>query len=70
MVHAEIDGTPVPYFRVNHAFRAVWIGNSGRHRIKFSYWPRRLEAGLWCAALGLILLSGSAIFSFRKAVVE
>lgn len=67
---ATVDGRPVPYIRANHAFRAVWLGNSGHHRIEFSYWPRRLTAGLWCGGFGLILLCWSLFFACRKRAVE
>lgn len=65
-----VNGQPAPYFRINHAFRAVWLGNSGHHRVEFSYWPRRLTAGLWCAGAGLILLCCSGFLAFRKRAVE
>jgi hypothetical protein len=50
-----VNGSPVPYERVNHAFKGVRIDRAGDYRIVFSYWPRLLTPALWISALGLLL---------------
>ncbi len=59
----SVDGRPADYFRVNHAFKGVYLEKPGTHRISFAYWPRHLTASLWGAALGLVL----GATSFRLA---
>ncbi|KAF0247925.1 MAG: hypothetical protein FD167_2671, partial [bacterium] len=52
-----VDGNKVELLRVNHAMRGVVL-NSGKHQIKFVFWPSILSKGLLIAAivfLGLIL---------------
>jgi hypothetical protein len=51
-----LDGAPVSYFRVNHAFKGIVLPNAGTHRIEFTYWPRHLSLALGMAAAGLVLL--------------
>ena len=50
---ATLDGRPVPYFRVNHAFKGVTIPTAGRHEITFAYWPLYTTLSLWLAAAGV-----------------
>jgi hypothetical protein len=69
-LRVTIDGQPAPCVRVNHAFRGVWVGKSGPHWIEFTYLPRRLAAGLWCAGIGLIFLCGAVGFGLRRALME
>jgi hypothetical protein len=56
--HATLNGTRVPYFRVNQAFKAVRIPSSGDWVVKFEYRPARWELSLGLAGLGLALLGG------------
>ena len=51
-----VDGKPVPYFRVNHAFKGVAIESAGRHEITFAYWPQYFTLALYASAAGLLLL--------------
>ncbi|MES1167208.1 MAG: hypothetical protein ABUL68_04325, partial [Pseudomonadota bacterium] len=51
---ATVDGQPVTYFRVNHAFKAVRIDRPGRHEIAFTYWPRHFTLSLALAAAGSV----------------
>lgn len=57
---ARIDGERVPYFRVNHAFKGVQVTSAGRHRIEFTYWPRRFNLALTLSTVGfgLAVLTG------------
>jgi hypothetical protein len=52
----QINGRRGDYFRVNSAFRGVFVPAAGEYRFVFSYWPRHLTASLWISALGLALL--------------
>jgi len=64
---ATLDGAPAPYFRVNHAFKAVLIPEAGRHRLVFAYWPRHLTAALALSALASLALAGFLAFErFRS----
>jgi hypothetical protein len=56
--HATLNGTRVPYFRVNQAFKAVRIPSGGNWVVKFEYRPAHWELSLGLAGLGLALLGG------------
>ncbi len=58
---ATLNGAPVPYLRLNHAFKGVYVDAPGTYRVEFSYWPRRLTASLAACAAGLFL-AALAIF--------
>ena len=55
-----VNGAPVPYLRVNHAFCGVPIPQAGHFTVRFEYWPRRLTLALWLSAAGLALLTAGA----------
>lgn len=52
---ALLDGKPVPYYRVNHAFKGIYVDSPGTHRLSFSYWPEHFTLTLWLAAIGILL---------------
>jgi hypothetical protein len=52
----QINGKPSSYFRVNSAFKGVFLPQAGEYEVSFRYWPRYLTASLWVAAGGLTLL--------------
>lgn len=56
---ATVDGREVPSIRVNHAFKGVWIGAPGRHRIAFRYRPRHLDLALAASATGVLLFAAA-----------
>jgi hypothetical protein len=60
---ATLNGNPVPYFRVNHAFKAVRIPSGGVWIVKFEYRPARWEFSLTMASLGIALLVGLGIWA-------
>ncbi len=63
---ATLDGKPVDYFRVNHAFLGVRLPSAGTHTVRFAYWPRLLTPALWMSLAGLLLAAGTAFFGLRK----
>jgi len=60
---ATLNGRRVPYFRVNHAFKAVTIPSAGDWTVKFEYRPRHWDLSLSIAAAGLLLLAGLGVLS-------
>jgi hypothetical protein len=55
---ATLNGQHVPYFRVNHAFKAVAIPSAGDWEVKFEYRPLLWELTLLMACFGAVLLAG------------
>ena len=53
---ARVDGLPVTAFRVNHAFRGVFISKPGRHVVSFTYRPR------WFRVTLVLALAGGGLF--------
>jgi hypothetical protein len=53
----RMNGIVTGYFRVNSAFRGVFIPAAGEYDFSFTYWPRHLTLSLWVSALGLALLA-------------
>jgi uncharacterized membrane protein YfhO len=52
----RVNGKPESYFRVNSAFRGVFLPEAGDYHFSFAYWPRHLTISLWISAFGIILL--------------
>ena len=61
-----LDGRPVPYFRVNHAFKGVRIPHPGAHTIAFRYWPQHFTLALWLAVAGLLWLAALGVWLWRR----
>jgi hypothetical protein len=55
---ATLNGRPAPYFRVNHAFKAVSVPAAGDWIVEFEYRPYHWNLSLAMAATGLALLGG------------
>ncbi len=53
---ATLNGTEVPYFGVNHVFKAVRIPGPGEWDVRFESRPRRWHLALGAAALGALIL--------------
>jgi hypothetical protein len=52
----RVNGRPNNYFRVNSAFRGVFVPAAGDYAVSFSYWPRHFTVSLWTSALAFIVL--------------
>jgi len=52
----RVNGKAADYFRVNSAFRGVFLPEAGVYTFSFSYWPRHLTISLWISAIGIVLL--------------
>jgi hypothetical protein len=63
---ARLDGRPVPYFRVNHAFKGIYVESPGRHRVSFRYWPEHLTLSLWLATIGVGIAIVAAVQTLRR----
>ena len=64
---ATVNGRPVPYFRVNHAFKGVYLPAAGTYRVAFTYWPRHLTLALGLAAAGLALGAATAVGAMARS---
>lgn len=64
--HATVDGVEAPYYRVNEAFKAVYIPKAGPHVVSFSYWPAHLTAALFAAAAGFIVAAAALLQVFAR----
>ena len=63
---ATLNGTPVHYFRVNHAFKGVFIPSAGKWTIEFQHRPRRWNLSLALAGLGVVMVAIMGVQSRSK----
>ena len=64
-----VDGAPAAIHRVDYLMRGVLLG-PGVHRVRFTYVPHALEAGIRISALSFaltLLLAGAGLFLRRRA---
>jgi hypothetical protein len=61
----RVNGKPANYFRVNSAFKGLFVTQAGEYDVSFSYWPRYLTLSLWIAGAGLIVLLGWLAFLLK-----
>jgi hypothetical protein len=52
----RLNGTPTDYFRVNSAFKGVFVPQAGEYTISYSYWPRYFTFSLLVGGGGITLL--------------
>ncbi len=55
-----LNGRPANYFRVNSAFKGVFVPDAGSYVVSYTYWPRYLTLSLWIAGTGAAVLLGWA----------
>jgi uncharacterized membrane protein len=61
----RVNGKPANYFRVNSAFKGLFIPEAGQYDVSFAYWPRYLTLSLWIAGAGLAMLLGWLVFLLK-----
>jgi hypothetical protein len=64
----SLNGKPVDYFRLNHAFRGVALPAAGTYEISFNYWPEHFTAALWAALAGALALLGGGLWLWFRPV--
>lgn len=62
---AELNGRSVPVFRVNHAFRGIFVEAPGDYTVRCSYWPRAFTRNLIISAVAAALALASLVLVFR-----
>jgi uncharacterized membrane protein YfhO len=65
---ATVDGAPAKIHRVDYLMRGLLIG-PGVHRVRFTYAPHALEAGIRVSVLSLLLtlaLAGAGALQWRR----
>jgi len=65
-----VNGEAARYFRVNYAFKGVYLPSAGTYRISFEYWPRHLTLTLWLAGAALLLGSASLGWAWRRPALD
>jgi hypothetical protein len=63
--HATLNGSRVPYIRINHAFKGIYVDSPGTYRVEYEYYPRGLEGALWLSAAGLVLITLAGAYAIR-----
>jgi hypothetical protein len=61
----RLNGKPADYFRVNSAFRGLFVQDAGDYVVSYAYWPRYLTLSLWIAGIGVATLLGWASLLLR-----
>ena len=61
----RVNGKPANYFRVNSAFKGLFVQDAGDYVVSFAYWPRYLTLSLWIAGAGLAMLLGWLLFLLK-----
>jgi hypothetical protein len=61
---AWLNGARVYYYRVNHAFRGIYVDRAGTYEVRFTYWPKGFSRALDCFYGGMALLAGAVLFAF------
>jgi hypothetical protein len=65
---ATLNGQPVPYLRVNHAFKGVAIPGAGVWRVEFEYRPALWSVSWALAAAGWAGIAGLVVMGRRRTV--
>jgi hypothetical protein len=61
---ATLNGRAVPYIRINHAFKGIYLDSAGTYEVRFAYWPRGFSGTLVLSAIGLALIALALVSAF------
>jgi hypothetical protein len=62
---AWLNGKRVPYFRVNQAFKGIYVDAPGTYEVRYAYWPHALSRCLELSVLGLCLTGAAMAWAVR-----
>jgi hypothetical protein len=65
----RVNGQPADYFRLNSAFRGVFMPAAGEYQISYAYWPRHFTISLWVSGIGLASFLLWMATAFRRSEV-
>jgi hypothetical protein len=54
----RLNGKPANYFRVNSAFKGLFVPKAGNYVVSYTYWPRYLTLSFWVAGAGVAMFLG------------
>jgi hypothetical protein len=60
-----LEDEPVSYFRVNHAFKGIYVDRPGNYHVTFRYRPEKLSLALWMSLAGGLLGLGGLLADWR-----
>ena len=52
----RLNGKPADYFRVNSAFKGLFVPKAGEYTVSYAYWPRYFTLSLLVAGAGVTVL--------------
>jgi hypothetical protein len=61
---AKLNGRAVPYIRINHAFKGIYVDTAGTYEVKFEYWPVGFTGTLALSAIGVALMALALLAAF------
>jgi hypothetical protein len=54
-----LNGKRVPYLRVNHAFKGIYVSEAGTYEVRFAYWPKGLTTTLVLFGIASAVIAGA-----------
>jgi hypothetical protein len=63
--HSYLNGQRVPYFRVNHMYKAVVIPRAGSWVVRFEYYPSQWRTAWTMSAVAAALLFVACVWQYR-----
>jgi hypothetical protein len=64
----RVNGNSAKYFRVNSAFKGLFVPDAGDYVVSFAYWPRYFTLSLWIAAAACAIFLGWVTFLVRMKI--
>jgi hypothetical protein len=61
----RLNGKPANYFRVNCAFKGLFVPEMGNYVVSYTYWPHYLTLSLWVAGAGVAMFLGWALLLLK-----
>jgi hypothetical protein len=68
--HSYLNGQRVPYFRVNHMYKAVTIPGAGSWVVRFEYYPSLWRTAWTMSAAGAVILLVACVWQYRAGRVQ